>query len=453
MDETMVGWIFLLAMLILRGLQTLNCMQRCLHFFGRATPFLQWYTLTVAGLSILLIRSLADIIMYDYVAFDFLNPEKIEQKLDSICAGTDLDASACQKLKDSLLIPNWLHMLSLFAPVCGLLAFVLLLVLLFRFVKYNHQKKLEDESPSPWKLAVRLEWVIVILGMPLIFIVMAMRSLIRIWAVMTGSFWKPGVDFESMNRLELSTYQMDLELAVTVQFLAIWMFGMLCSSFLQHSKYIRSATESDNEERAATQQYRRMLAYTSIQGVYAFVVIGLLRAIFDISVTYLEENPKYQSTAEEIENTFITKVGTIFTFVTLLCMINMILISKLRDIKDNLGNANLKFLGTRLLLLIAQIQPQILSAITVGHPLHENLRPVSVKYHFEEYYDRWTFTDYQAKLAHASVLNVECLVVVLVTCFFWQLDDGQREALMKDVSGVADARESKAGDGYKLLDA
>merc|ERR1719215_2167308 len=117
-----------------------------------------------------------------------------------------------------------------------------------------------------------------------------MRSLIRVWAVMTGSCYKLGMDWAEVQQLEMATYTMDLELAYTFQFYAIWKFGLLCSSLLEHSKYIRETSES---ERVAVKHYKRTLAKTSIQGVYAFFIVGLLRSGFDFGVAYFQERPAY----------------------------------------------------------------------------------------------------------------------------------------------------------------
>merc|ERR1712232_522433 len=119
-------------------------------------------------------------------------------------------------------------------------------------------------------------------------------------------------------RLELATYSMDLELGLTFQFYGILMFGFLCTSFLKHSKYIRTG------DAIAGQHYMSTLAYASIQGVYAFVLVGILRSVFDFTVMYLEENPIHKAAAESLQLKLLDKVGVVFSFVTLLCMVNMI---------------------------------------------------------------------------------------------------------------------------------
>ncbi|CAE7667124.1 Ankrd17, partial [Symbiodinium sp. CCMP2456] len=281
------------------------------------------YVLTLAGLVLLLARTMWDIIKYDYIGYRFLNTEKVDGKISTICEGflkSSADSAACQSLRDELKIPPWLHAGSLLAPVFGILGFVVLAKLLWSFVELNRtvaqgtnqDVRLEamEADATPWKLAPRLEWVIIILGTPLIFIVMSMRSLIRIWTVMTGSAYHPGADWDEVVRLELATYQMDLELSVAFQFYACLMFGLLCTSFLRHSEMV--VARSDGSQHGSIEEYMRPVAYASVQGVYAFVFIGVLRTVFDITVTYLSEMPEYHEKAELIQNQVLSKVATIF---------------------------------------------------------------------------------------------------------------------------------------------
>merc|ERR1719201_3313879 len=100
----------------------------------------------------------------------------------------------------------------------------------------------------------------------------------------------------------MATYRMDLELSFGFQFYAVWTFGLLCTSFLEYSKYIRA------EDEVTGRAYKRTLARTSIQGVYAFVVIGVVRTFFDFAVVLLQENPEYKALANSIQEKAVGKV-------------------------------------------------------------------------------------------------------------------------------------------------
>ncbi|CAK9102723.1 Uncharacterized protein SCF082_LOCUS48014 [Durusdinium trenchii] len=166
------------------------------------------------------VRTFYDIVKYDYIGFHFLS------------------------------------------DVCGLLGFAILSMRLGYFVKKNADVKLkvkqgeqafpdDDEGHEvqvatdgmPWKLADRMDWVVIILGTPLIFIAQGQERFAH------------GAYMEEMSRLEIAAGRIG---AID------WQTG-----------------------------YMRIVAYTAVQGVYAFVFIGVLRTIFDIAVTYISEMPKY----------------------------------------------------------------------------------------------------------------------------------------------------------------
>jgi len=434
-----------------------------MHSCGPFALFFQWYNLTFLGLLLLLVRTFWDIVKYDYIGFHFLSQEMVQQRVQNVCDGEGLEKEKCYELREELDIPPWLHRLSLVAPVLGFIGFLILSHRLAYFIKLNKNvkngTKVFQQTPEdlpgdtvqtdnlPWKLADRIDWVVIILGTPLIFIVMAMRSLIRIWAVMTGSAYHANIPWDHMVDLELATYQMDLELAVAFQFFSCLIFGLLCTSFLQHSRILNVHASYSQSK------YMRILGYTAVQGVYAFVFIGVLRTIFDIAVTYLSELPEHRAQAHMLQEQVLSKVGTIFSFVTVLCILNMLLISKVPDIAEGLNGANPKFTGVRLLLLIAQIQPQVLNGITVGSKLYMTLEQHAKEMELQDELKRWTFTKNQALLAHAALLNAECLLVAFLTWSLWRLKEKQEKALMKDLHASASASARELTGYQRLLDA
>merc|ERR1719469_270013 len=105
----------------------------------------------------------------------------------------------------------------------------------------------------------------------MVFILMAMRAEIRIWAVMTGSAWlpfhngpqPPAKTWEVVKTLEMATFTTDLELAGFFQYLTIFSFGTLCVGYLYH----------------APQQYRFALKFAGLQGVYLYAGFGVIRSL------------------------------------------------------------------------------------------------------------------------------------------------------------------------------
>jgi len=277
--------------------------------------------------------------------------------------------------------------------------------------------------PLPWMMPKNMEKMVLIIGIPLVFIVMSMRALVRALAVMTGSSWAPyhkhpdGTQWHHVVAMEKATYTLDLELAVTFQFYAIWNFGELCGNFLAQSKYI---TASDVPEQVL-RQYKQTLKWATIQSLYSFVIVGMARSLFDFVASVMQENPAMKATADKMEAQFMSQIGSVFTFVTILCVINMQIVCKMQDIRDKIGNATLKFHGTRLLLLVAQIQPQILNALTVGSPLYLKSTTFLQKHHLEKYLHSWTFTENQSRLLHAALLNYWCLFVAIFNAWVWKM--------------------------------
>jgi len=339
------------------------------------------------------------------------------------------------------------------SPLFGVLGMVLVLGHVTSILRKSHEVKAQSADPDhahKWWVPERLSMVLIVVGMPMVFIAMSMRATIRIWAVMTGSAWVPfhrnpveGATWEGVKTLELATYSMDLELAVTFQFYMVSCFGQICGSYLADSKYLDHSGMSPE----VAKQYSRTLKYAAIQGLYAFVVVGVLRSALDFGITVMQEDPLHKEMSDQIQLKVLSKIGPVFAFATILCVVNMLIIGKMKDITDHLGNANMKFQGTRLLLLIAQIQPQILSGITTGSKLYEAVQQNAEKFHLEGYLERWTFTDYQSKLMHVSLLSLECLVVILFNRVFWKLDDGQMSSLLERPRRIGE----EAGGGYRRL--
>jgi len=186
-------------------------------------------------------------------------------------------------------------------------------------------------------------------------------------------------------------------------------------------------------------EYRVTMKWAAIQGLFAFVIVGMIRSVFDFGTSLMQEYPKYKATADKVEAQAMNKIGSIFTFVTILCVINMMMICKMQDIKDKLGNATLKFHGTRLLLLVAQIQPQVLNAVTVGMPLYVKVKEKVANTEYLKYLHYWTFTPYQAKLLHAALLSYWCLFVAIFNSLSWKMDP-------KDIEGTLDDLDKEDDD-------
>lgn len=311
--------------------------------------------------------------------------------------------------------------LALMAPAAGMVAFLIVALHVWANVKFGHKLNMESDEihrQLPWKPRARQNMVLLVIAMPTVFIVMAMRGEIRMWAVMTGSAWLPYVKLESqmenpltnwteVKTLQLATYTTDLELASTFQYYTVWSFGQLCASY-----FLRAPLE-----------YRQALTWAGLQGVYFYVLIGVVRSVGDFVVTVLSESkdPGKAFLAQQLQEKVLNQIGPVFTVGTMLCVYNMYIIAKMKDVTDHLGKASLKFQATRVLLLVSQIQLQVLIGITAGSKLQQAIEKLPAP--LNQTADYLHLSVYRAKLLHASLLGFECLAVIIVNRFMWDPND------------------------------
>lgn len=263
-------------------------------------------------------------------------------------------------------------------------------------------------------MSTAMNMALMVVAMPLVFILMAMRAQIRIWAVMTGSCWlpyaqeaEPTKSWDVVKTLELSQFTSELEMGNVYMYVTIFIFGRLCIFFLQD----------------APKEYQFALKLAGLQGVYLYVIIGAFRALGNLAVAVLATTESYAYVSAVIRDKALTQLAPVFTVATLLCVYNMMVLSKMSDIKKYLVSPNLKFQATRALVLIAQIQLQVLTGLTVGSSMYLAVQSLPEK--FPQFADKipdvdnWHLSLPRAQLWHTSLLQFECLLVVLVNRCVW----------------------------------
>ena len=58
-------------------------------------------------------------------------------------------------------------------------------------------------------------------------------------------------------------------------------------------------------------QYRRTLNWAAIQGLYAFVLVGVLRSALDFAISLMQEHPERKAVADKIQLTVLNKASKI----------------------------------------------------------------------------------------------------------------------------------------------
>jgi len=415
MDEVLLMTIFLLFVVCWRGItmgdnSVANGIQKLLHCCGPVAALLQWYTILFIGSGLFLARTFGDIVFFDFVKAKFLRNTPFLWKVP-------------EADQDIMEITPWLRVMAIVAPVCGVLAGVLVLEHGIGMVRANAQRKreqLSDGAAAVWATSKELSMVLYVIAMPIVFVLMSMRAEIRILAVMTGSLrvdtdgnlpWTHDqVETPEYQKawatakiLEGATYKADLEIAGFFQYMTIFSFGRLCISYLRN----------------APDQYRMALKWAALQGVYMYVAFGMLRCLATFANVILTSVEHESKIGALIQDKVLTFLGPIFTVATVLCVYNMIIICGMTDVKNNLGNANLKFQGTRFLVLVTQVQQGVLLGLVAGGSIYNMLENSKLPPWLHQTVQSWNFSEPRAELLHACLLNIECLLVALFNRCVW----------------------------------
>lgn len=420
MDEALIGWLFFGLMLLWRFVsrsgpgQRESCdrvdVQRHIRKICCLTPrlqwFLQWYTITGLGLTLLMARSMFDVWKYDYKSAHYLDPAIIYNKIP--------DHTRFEIVQ----IPGWLRMMSLFAPLIGTVGFVITMRQSWLLVKGSLKANVGKDD---WLLHRCIDQLLIVIGVPLVFIVFSLRALVRQWEVMTGSFcwsyWDKMAECPYHEKdLVADQCKLDMYFATAFQFYAMWEFGELCGHFISDHR-LSWREEEGNTERPADimRDYRRTIKWTSVLAVFAFVGIGLLKSIVEFGLTVaLNVLPQMSGEVKEKIALVDKKVNSVFAFATVLCVLNMLLISNMWPLRDALGeNISLKFHGTRTMLLVVQIQPQVLDFF-VTEPGKEHGWA-------SEHQLTFLHPD-QSVLLNVTLVLYWCFFVSVASAFIWKLD-------------------------------
>lgn len=493
MDEPLIGWSLLIFILLYQQLtMKCRCIRKCFDSLKRWSWIPQWYTLFYLAIGYLVARTLYDFVVFEYIHLSFLdtgkvlknfafiygnsteNADYLKKNFPKFNASNGFDASNCgsaQKADEHgcpLALYAWLKWVSLVAPLFGTVAALWAawhVIHWGRYVAEHKAKKMHelrrwdqeitlDNIPRAEEKLEEAEnhvtLVFYIIGMPAFVSLYSMRSLIRSYAVLTGSAWNTfyresirnheNVTWEHVVVMERATYQTDQGLSKFFQFMIVFHFARLCSKMFETSKYIEQLQddESNSEESkgAASQMsvkdlYKKTLKFAALQGIYGYVVIGAAMALLQFFCAFfgefneVEEFKKLNlgwlaTKSGEVQTSALKVAGPCFTLVTILCVINMFLIGKMRELTDRLGNATSKFLGVRMLLLVGQVQIQVLTNVSNPAKLDQATQKLlDENWISEKTRNSIVFTEDHANLLNATLLCIECLLIVVFNRISW----------------------------------
>lgn len=263
-------------------------------------------------------------------------------------------------------------------------------------------------SNNTWHFEYENDLAVLVILMPAFFVVMGLRAENRILQVMTGDRWAHGQTmFKTWESAELaytSMYAADLELGAAFQYLTVWAFAVLCGRYLDLSQTTRKVENrldaliprvnredivKDLDEASGEQHCS--LVFAGMQGIWAYILVGIARTAGDILAAIWKANHE-RELAMKLQNVVLSNMGPVFGFTALLCVYNSTIVLNMSAIKHKnaLGSlAAVRFVATRALLLLCEFQPIVLHA--------KFLR----------------LSDYQVKLANATLLSIWCLLVAL----------------------------------------
>mmetsp|Transcript_18773 Transcript_18773/g.30436 ORF Transcript_18773/g.30436 Transcript_18773/m.30436 type:complete len:466 (+) Transcript_18773:58-1455(+) len=438
MNENLIFWCFFFFLGFWKILE--HCHFRTLFPRGLGLRKPCWFyavraeTLFIVFLAFWQIRSLYDLYRFDIKSYDMLNSDQITKNLWSIPGMTP------EQIK-SFEIPPTLKKWALMSPFLGSIASILAM-LQYAFVwywpRYEARKapKGEAREKELEKLLKRKRYttpaIMSVLFTPVFFIVMNTRSLIRVLAILTGSAWhaysnsNPGPlsasDYENVRTEEMGLYTMDLELGGAFQYVAVFQFAQLCKHYIgTNSLGRRTSASMSGWLPHKSMSLEEGFKFAGIQGIYAYVILGVLRCLGNFGITLAGSFWKSsfsQETLAKIETGALGKVDAMFTFATILCIYNMVILSKLKDIERPIPMASVKFLGTRALLMILQFQPIALRYLETDSKLISFLQN-SPSFKDNSYIQTWEFSKEQTQLAHVMLLGYECLIVVIFNWVAW----------------------------------
>jgi len=453
---TATFWVLMILNMGWREFTKRNEIQAKLHKLGPLAFFLQWYVLFFVGYGFLLLWSLHEMFHYLSLSEGDIHihlRDRWEQEGYSTMPTTAEGYIHLIQFRKALEIKPWLRTISWIAVICAPIVFILVASHIGRYavLSRNFRRKPEQAKAQPfeagnhtfgiWKIPFRMNSVMLILVNPCVFSVMSMRALCRVWALCTGTAHKKHKDWSwpEEETLENALFQADMELAACFQYFAVHVFARLCGDYLYDSgvleayrKSISGTKVSLEEFRANKKEYRRMVKWAAFLVVHAFVVVGIFRCAFDFIVCESRIITSYGDQLESLQGLISGKLDVVFLVLTVLCVINMKLICDMKDITDKMKNASLMFMGTRILLLVADNQALFITAWTLESPLYENvvmkLQSSNATFSLPD----WNFHTNQAFAFHLSLVNIEVLLCVAYNIFAWRNLNVEESEILKD---------------------
>lgn len=391
-------------------------LQQKIHRLWRPLrPLCQWYILMTICLTGLMFFTMWEIYCHDYTRSDWLDPTKVNATLALKYSALNYTDDEIAVKQDQFYIAPWLRWMSLASPFAACIAFaVLLFQLVDNVVQGWRFRELDDDAKTlGWEVSQRQDMVLLVVLLPASFIIMSARSTSRMWMIMSGYHYH-----DADVARDVALFMENFEVASILQYYTVFVFSELCMTFL----------------RTAHKDIENILHLAGFQGVYCYVLFGCVQAVLIFVTAYLGAHPDSIYMFVDKDKITITKlmeeltsatatVTNIASVMTLLCVYNMFVICRATLINKKLPRSSLKFLATRLLLLVSQIQLKaIMMCSETKNSTLSTISQSDMVYDHVALVRKLHLNQWSGMLLHSTLLSYECLIVVLLNFYFWKCD-------------------------------
>merc|ERR1712032_582209 len=250
-----------------------------------------------------------------------------------------------------------------------------------------------------------------------------------------------------IRNIEFALESADLEMAALFQFSTVYAFSRICGSILAAASFLhdnsRESQEQNQHREKNAREYSKTLQLAGFLCVWGFVTVGIVRCLLNVAFAFAQvrlatgtmpstnttmpsstyqdmvQKLEWQKLVTDLHDSFSESINVAFAALTLLCVMNMVIICRMQMIEEKLGNANLKFTGTRLLILALEIQGKLMDAFTVDSKLYNTAEKYRSLLPDWVPFKKWSFSTEQAHLFNLSLLNIECFLVVVLNYWTW----------------------------------
>eukprot|EP00397_Hematodinium_sp_SG-2012_P047172 GEMP01053537.1.p1 GENE.GEMP01053537.1~~GEMP01053537.1.p1 ORF type:complete len:392 (+),score=70.93 GEMP01053537.1:50-1225(+) len=334
----------------------------------------------------LLYRQLIYLRLGKIIKFDFLN------------LPPDFPPDFPQKARESLEVSPLLKVVSMMAPV----SVVISAIFTVHHVWTHHRKirKIENNMEGRPALEIRNrchphDLCIQVVLLPLVYSLMAFKSVARMWMLMTGTVFESYDEFLRMRALEMQFYESNYYVADLYEAWALWCFSRLCVGT------VRNKCVTDHWGKNARQLFLPLKEITLL-GVESFVVTYAITAIYQLTISVFDGWGINVCANYPTVCAFQSYTSGAGFLASCLALYNIIAFE--RYLKPYLHDFSptLKFWGAKILVSLAFVQTLVLKIVFVD----------LLQY----------FSTTQQNLFYSSLICIECVFVTGVHMKAWSAD-------------------------------